>query len=96
MFNPTKEDFKKKAKEGNLIAVSAEIMADLETPVSAFLKLGGGPQFSAGERRGRRLRSLLVLGSAANGVPRQTVARSSGGDGTGTTPAPPRCWDRLT
>jgi anthranilate synthase component 1 len=43
MFNPTKEDFKKKAKEGNLIAVSAEIMADLETPVSAFLKLGGGP-----------------------------------------------------
>ena len=43
MFNPTKEEFKKKCKEGNLIPVSAEIMADLETPVSAFLKLGGGP-----------------------------------------------------
>ena len=43
MFNPTKEEFKKKCREGNLIPVSAEIMADLETPVSAFLKLGGGP-----------------------------------------------------
>ena len=43
MFNPTKEDFRKKCKEGNLIPVTAEIMADLETPVSAFLKLGGGP-----------------------------------------------------
>ena len=42
MFNPTKEEFKKKCREGNLIPVSAEIMADLETPVSAFLKLGGG------------------------------------------------------
>ena len=42
MFNPTKEEFKKKCKEGNLIPVTAEIMADLETPVSAFLKLGGG------------------------------------------------------
>jgi anthranilate synthase component 1 len=43
MFNPSKEEFKKKCKAGNLIPVSAEIMADLETPVSAFLKLGGGP-----------------------------------------------------
>jgi anthranilate synthase component I len=43
MFHPTKDVFIKKCKEGNLIPVSAEIMADLETPVSAFLKLGGGP-----------------------------------------------------
>jgi anthranilate synthase component 1 len=43
MFHPTKEVFMKKCKEGNLIPVTAEIMADLETPVSAFLKLGGGP-----------------------------------------------------
>ncbi len=42
MFHPTKEGFRKKCKEGNLIPVCAEIMADLETPVSAFLKLGGG------------------------------------------------------
>jgi anthranilate synthase component 1 len=42
MFRPTKEEFRKKCREGNLIPVSAEIMADLETPVSAFLKLGGG------------------------------------------------------
>jgi anthranilate synthase component 1 len=43
MFQPTKEVFRKKCREGNLIPVTAEIMADLETPVSAFLKLGGGP-----------------------------------------------------
>jgi anthranilate synthase component 1 len=43
MYYPTKEDFRKKCREGNLIPVFAEIMADLETPVSAFLKLGGGP-----------------------------------------------------
>jgi anthranilate synthase component I len=43
MFHPTKEVFKRKCREGNLIPVTAEIMADLETPVSAFLKLGGGP-----------------------------------------------------
>jgi len=43
MFQPTKDVFIRKCKEGNLVPVSAEIMADLETPVSAFLKLGGGP-----------------------------------------------------
>jgi anthranilate synthase component 1 len=43
MFYPTKEVFKKKCRQGNLIPVSAEIMADLETPVSAFLKLNSHP-----------------------------------------------------
>ena len=39
MFYPTKDEFLKKCRKGNLIPVAAEIMADLETPVSAFLKL---------------------------------------------------------
>ena len=43
MFYPTKEVFKKKCRQGNLIPVAAEIMADLETPVSAFLKLNSRP-----------------------------------------------------
>ena len=43
MFFPTKEEFKKKCRRGNLIPVAAEIMADLETPVSAFLKLNSRP-----------------------------------------------------
>ncbi|RJQ33006.1 MAG: anthranilate synthase component I [Actinobacteria bacterium] len=40
MYSPTLKDFKKLAKEHNLIPVYREIVADLETPVSAFLKLG--------------------------------------------------------
>lgn len=39
MYYPSFEEFKEKAKEGNLIPVYKEILADLETPVSAFLKI---------------------------------------------------------
>lgn len=39
MLNPDIEEFKKKTTEGNLIPVYREILADLETPLSAFLKL---------------------------------------------------------
>ncbi len=39
MLYPDFKEFKKKAKEGNLIPVYKEILADLDTPLSAFLKL---------------------------------------------------------
>jgi anthranilate synthase component I len=39
MYYPSFDAFKAKASQGNLIPVYREIMADLETPVSAFLKL---------------------------------------------------------
>lgn len=39
MYFPTEKDFIKKAKEGNLIPVYKEIIADMETPVSSFLKI---------------------------------------------------------
>ena len=42
MFTPTKKEFIAKAREGNLIPVYKEIMADMETPLSAFLKLERG------------------------------------------------------
>jgi anthranilate synthase component 1 len=42
MYVPTLDAFKAKASQGNLIPVYREIMADLETPVSAFLKLAQG------------------------------------------------------
>lgn len=38
-FTPTYEEFKQYARQGNLVPVRAEVLADLETPVSAFLKL---------------------------------------------------------
>ncbi len=42
MFLPSLEEFKQKAKKGNLIPVYREILADMETPVSAFLKIDDG------------------------------------------------------
>ena len=42
MYYPTLEEVKKHGKDGNLIPVYREIVADLETPVSAFLKVNRG------------------------------------------------------
>ena len=42
-YFPDKKAFISLARKGNLIPVYREIVADLETPVSAFLKLGGQP-----------------------------------------------------
>ena len=45
MFYPDFNEFREKTKEGNLIPVYKEIFADLETPLSAFLKLKGKTGF---------------------------------------------------
>ncbi len=42
MYYPSLKDFTKKAKKGNLIPVYREILADFETPVSAFTKIDTG------------------------------------------------------
>ncbi len=42
MYTPTWEEFKEKSSNGNLIPVYREVLADLETPVSAFLKIDDG------------------------------------------------------
>jgi anthranilate synthase component 1 len=39
MFYPSEAEFIKLSKKGNLIPVYTEVIADLETPVSAFLKI---------------------------------------------------------
>ncbi len=42
MYYPTLEEVKKHEKDGNLVPIYREIVADLETPVSAFLKINQG------------------------------------------------------
>lgn len=42
MFRPSLDEFRQKAKKGNLIPVYREILADRETPVSAFQKIDDG------------------------------------------------------
>ncbi len=41
-YKPSLEEFIAKSKQGNLIPVYGEILADMETPVSAFKKIDGG------------------------------------------------------
>jgi anthranilate synthase component I len=42
MYHPTLDEAKQLAHKGNLVAVYREVMADLETPVSAYLKVAQG------------------------------------------------------
>ncbi len=44
--SPSREDFLRLSREGNVIPVCTDLLADLETPVSAYAKLRGpGPAF---------------------------------------------------
>jgi hypothetical protein len=43
---PTREEFLRLSRQGNVVPVRADLLADLETPVSAYAKLRGpGPAF---------------------------------------------------
>ena len=70
MFKPGYEEFCRKAEQGNLIPVYKEILADLETPVSAYLKIGQGSfsflleSVEGGEKWGR----YCFLGCDPNAV----------------------------
>jgi anthranilate synthase component 1 len=44
-MRPSLEEFREKAKLGNLIPVWTEVLADTETPVSAFYKIGYGREY---------------------------------------------------
>jgi anthranilate synthase component 1 len=46
MIHPTLEEFRRIAKPGSLVPVHRDIVADLETPVSAYMKLSAGQQYS--------------------------------------------------
>lgn len=45
MLFPDFKEFEQLARRGNLVPVYEEILADMDTPVTAFLKLGGRPAF---------------------------------------------------
>ncbi|OGL67546.1 MAG: anthranilate synthase component I [Candidatus Tectomicrobia bacterium RIFCSPLOWO2_12_FULL_69_37] len=58
-YVPDREAFLKLAKRGNVVPVYREVLADLETPVSAYLKVADGPyaflleSVEGGEKWGR-------------------------------------------
>ena len=41
MYSPTQEEFLQLAARGNLIPVTCRILADIETPLSAYRKIRG-------------------------------------------------------
>jgi anthranilate synthase component 1 len=46
IIHPTQEEFARLARQGNVIPVTTDLMADFETPVSAYAKLkDGGPAY---------------------------------------------------
>src|SRR4030042_1571100 len=65
MYYPTLEEIKKQKKDGNLIPIYREIVADLETPVSAFLKIsrGGNAFLLESVEGGERLRRYSFIGT---------------------------------
>src|SRR5947207_13086004 len=74
-IHPTREDFASLAAHGNVIPVYTDLMADFETPVSAYAKLkDAGPSYllesvEGGERLSRysfigcRPRKIFVCGT---------------------------------
>jgi anthranilate synthase component 1 len=59
-YYPDLEEFKRKSEKGNLIPVYREILADMETPVSAFSKIASDAEYAyllesveGGEKLGR-------------------------------------------
>ena len=74
-FTPSIAEFRELAKQGNLVPVFAELIADAETPVGAFAKLDdGGYTFlfesvEKSEQTGRY--SILVVGA-------RTIIESNG------------------
>ena len=66
MTSPTRDQFIAKARDGNLIPVWREVLADMETPVSAFRKVAGGRPNSfllESVEGGERLARYSFLGS---------------------------------
>jgi anthranilate synthase component 1 len=65
-YFPTLEEFRNKAKSGNLIPVWREVLADTETPVSAFYKVAYGRPYGfllESVEGGERLARYSFLGS---------------------------------
>ena len=77
MYSPTLDEFRKLAAQGNLIPVTRRLLADIETPLSAYRKIrGAGESFlfesvEGGEHIGR----YSFVGCNPRALIRQTGAR---------------------
>src|SRR5438046_10761094 len=76
MYRPSRDEIGSLATRGNLVPVYREILADLETPVSAYLKIARGPGSFLLEsvEGGERLARYSFLGTEP-----RLIARCSAG-----------------
>ena len=83
MYYPALEEVKKRKQEGNLVPIYREIVADLETPVSAFLKVnrGGYSFLLESVEGGQRLARYSFIGTEP-----YRVLTTSGEDKTNPLP----------
>src|ERR1051326_8324706 len=78
MYSPSLSEFSKLASKGNLIPVTRRLLADFETPLSAYRKLrGDGESFlfesvEGGEHLGR----FSFVGFNPRAIIRQTAGRT--------------------
>lgn len=70
MYTPTLQDVKKLSNRGNLVPVYREINADLETPISAYLKVAQSPYSFLLEsvEGGHRLARYSFIGTEPYGI----------------------------
>ena len=80
MHTPTKDQFMELANDYNLIPVFRAISADLETPVSAFLKVANGPYSFLFEsvEGGERLARYSFIGTEPHDVIRTGANEPNG------------------
>jgi anthranilate synthase component I len=66
MYHPTLDEVKKLSNKGNLVPIYREIMADMETPVSAFLKINqeGNSFLLESVEGGQRLARYSFIGTS--------------------------------
>jgi len=82
MYTPSLEEAKDAAGQGTVIPIYREVLADLETPVSAYLKVARGPYSFLLEsvEGGERLARYSFIGTEPYRVFKSGAARNGGGD----------------
>ncbi len=80
MYTPTLEQVKELAAEGNLIPVYQEINADLDTPVTAYMKVAKGPYSFLLEsiEGGERMARFSIIGTEPSKVIRTGPGQPDG------------------
>jgi len=91
MYYPSLEEVKKLKNRGNLIPIYREMVADLETPVSAFMKInrGGNSFLLESVEGGERIARYSFIGTEP-----YKIIKTSGGDNTDPLPLIAQEMDR--